>query len=133
MTLSRMSGRFSRQSSHGKKRYHGSNPAPVARRAGGGPRLAAERGLADRADLGAGIARPRVAAAIAEGVELLHVANRKAGLGPHPGPQPDFEGAMRERVERPERQPRAGLALGAVAGHENGGLPALPRPDSGGA
>src|SRR6266446_160976 len=39
---------------------------------------------------------------------------------------------MRERVERPERQPRAGLALGAVAGHENGRLLALHRHDRGG-
>jgi len=82
--------------------------------------------------VGAGIARSRVAAAIAEGVKLLHIADRKAGLGLDPGPQPDFEGAVRERIERPERQSRAGLALGAVAGHENGGLLALHRHDRGG-
>src|SRR5215470_10875757 len=44
-------------------------------------RHAREREIADRDDVGAGIARPRVAAAIAEGVELLDVADRKAGLG----------------------------------------------------
>jgi hypothetical protein len=82
--------------------------------------------------VGAGIARPRVAAAIAEGVELLHIADRKAGLGLDPGPQPDLESAMRQRVERPERQPRAGLALGGVAGYQNGRLLALHRHDRGG-
>ena len=30
MMSSRIAGRFSRQSSHGKKRYHGSKPAPAA-------------------------------------------------------------------------------------------------------
>src|SRR5262249_44841435 len=64
--------------------------------------------------------------------ELLDVADRKAGLGLDPGPQPDFEGAMRQRVERPERKPRAGLALGGVAGHQNGRLLALHRHDRGG-
>src|SRR5262249_31904434 len=88
--------------------------------------------IADRDDVGVGIARPRVAAAIAEGVELLDVADGKAGLGLDPGPQPDFEGAMRQRVERPEREPRAGLALGGVAGHQNGRLLALHRHDRGG-
>jgi len=82
--------------------------------------------------VGAGIAGPRVAAAIAEGVKLLHIADRKAGLGLDPGPQPDFEGAVREGVKRPERQPRAGLGFGRVASHENGGLLALHRYDRGG-
>src|SRR5499426_483766 len=95
-------------------------------------RHAREREIADRDDVGAGIARPRVAAAIAEGVELLDVADRKAGLGLDPGPQPDFEGAMRQRVERPEREPRAGLSPGGVAGHQNGRLLALHRHDRGG-
>src|SRR5262249_24983844 len=95
-------------------------------------RHASEREIADRDDVGAGIPRPRVAAAIVEGVELLHIPDRKAGLGLDPGSQPDFEGAVRERVERPERQPRAGLALGGVAGHENGRLLALHRHDRGG-
>src|SRR5262249_27191419 len=95
-------------------------------------RHAREREIADRDDVGAGIARPRVAAAIAEGVELLDVADRKAGLGLDPGAQPDFEGAMRQRVERPEREPRAGLALGGVTGHQNGRLLALHRHDRGG-
>src|SRR6516162_611073 len=95
-------------------------------------RHAREREITDRDHVGAGIARPRVAAAIAEGVKLLHIADRKAGLRLDPRPQPDFEGAVRERIERPERQPRARLARGAVAGHENGGLLVLHRDDRGG-
>src|SRR6266478_2204572 len=95
-------------------------------------RHAREREIADGDHVGAGIARPRVAAAIAEGVQLLHIANRKAGLRLDPRPQPDFEGAVRERIERPERQPRARLTRGAVAGHENGGLLVLHRHDRGG-
>ena len=46
-----------------------------------------------------------MAAAIAEGVELLHIADGEAGLGPDPGTQADLEGAMRGRIERTERQP----------------------------
>src|SRR6516162_2989040 len=107
---------------------------PGAGRAQGGEilRHAREREITDRDHVGAGIARPRVAAAIAEGVKLLHIADRKAGLRLDPRPQPDFEGAVRERIERPERQPRARLARGAVAGHENGGLLVLHRDDRGG-
>src|SRR6516165_2780200 len=105
-----------------------------AGRAQGGEilRHAREREIADRDHVGAGIARPRVAAAIAEGVQLLHIADRKAGLRLDPRPQPDFEGAVRERIERPERQRRARLARGAVAGHENGRLLVLHRHDRGG-
>src|SRR5262249_8840021 len=95
-------------------------------------RHAREREIADRDDVCAGIARPRVAAAIAEGVELLHVADRKAGLGLDPGAQPDFAGAMRQRVGRHEREPRAGLAPGGVAGHQNGRFLGLHRHDRGG-
>jgi hypothetical protein len=53
-------------------------------------------------------------------------------LGPDPGAQADLEGAMRGRVERTERQPRAGGALAAVAGNENGRLLALDGHDRGG-
>ncbi len=95
-------------------------------------RHAREREIADRDHVGAGVARPRVPAAVAEGVELLDIADRKAGLRLDPGAQPDFEGAVCERVERPERQPRAGLALAAVAGDENGRLLAFHRHDRGG-
>ena len=59
----------------------------------------------------AGVVGARMAAAIAEGVELLHIADGEPGLGPDPGAQADLEGAMRGRVERTERQPRAGGAL----------------------
>ena len=74
----------------------------------------------------AGVARTRVAAAVAEGVELLHVADRQSGLSLDPGPQPDLEGAVRQRIERPERKPRARPAHVPVARVRL----ALPRPAS---
>ncbi len=79
-----------------------------------------------------GVARPRMAAAIAEGVELLHIADSEAGLRLDPGAQADLEGAVRERIERTEGKPGAGLALAAVTGHENGRLLALDGDDGGG-
>ena len=75
----------------------------------------------------AGIGRPDVAAAIAEGVELLHIADAQAGLRLDPGAQPDLEGAVRQRVERAERQPGARFALLAVARDENCRLAILHR------
>ena len=65
-------GRASRQSSHGKKRYQGSNVAPArALRVVGRAR---QREIADRGDMCVGVAGLRVPAAIAEGVELLDIA-----------------------------------------------------------
>ena len=48
--------------------------------------------------------RPAVAgagmpAAVAEGVELLDIADREPGLRLHPGAQADLEGVVRERIE----------------------------------
>src|ERR1700722_2081619 len=54
--------------------------------------------------MGAGIAGPRMAPTVAERVELLHIADGEAGLGLDPGPQPDPEGAVGERIEGTERQ-----------------------------
>ena len=59
----------------------------------------------------AGVARPGVAAAVAEGVELLDIADVDRGLRRHPVAQADLEGAVRQRIERAERQAGAGVAL----------------------
>ena len=47
-----------------------------------------------------------VAAAVAEGVELLDIAERHAGLFGDPGAQADLEGAVVDRIERTGRQRR---------------------------
>lgn len=65
------------------------------------------------------ITQLRMAAAIAESVELLDIAERYAGLFADPGAQADVERAMRQRIERARRQRR----LAAVApdiGNQNG-------------
>src|SRR4029079_15372515 len=95
-------------------------------------RHAGEGEIADRHDVRAGVVGARMAAAIAEGVELLHIADGEPGLGTHPRAQADLEGPMRGRVERTEWQSRAGAALAAVAGDENGRLLALDGHDRGG-
>src|SRR5262249_668291 len=69
--------------------------------AGGGERGAAlgpagEREVADRHRMWPLIAQLGVAAAVAERVELLDVADRKAGLRLDPAAQADLEGVMRE-------------------------------------
>src|SRR5690242_5041634 len=51
-----------------------------------------------------GVASLGMAAAIAKGVELLDIAEPQARLLLDPGAQADLEGAVRERVERAERQ-----------------------------
>jgi hypothetical protein len=50
--------------------------------------------------------RAGMAAAVAERVELLDVADAQPGLLLDPGAQADLEGAMRQRVERAEREVR---------------------------
>ena len=82
--------------------------------------------------MGAGVGRPRVAAAVAEGVELLDIAERSAGLRLDPGAQADLEGAVRQRIERAERQPGARLVRLAVARDQDRRLPVLDRDDRGG-
>jgi hypothetical protein len=51
----------------------------------------------------AGVVRPRVAAAVAEGVKLLDIADIDRGLRRHPIAQADLKGAVRQRIERAER------------------------------
>ena len=63
--------------------------------------------------MGVGVAGLGVAAAIAERIELLDIAEPQSRLLFHPGAQADLEGAVRDRVERAER--KAG-ELVAVAG-----------------
>src|SRR5262249_23939051 len=72
------------------------------RRAALGP--AGEREIADRHRMRPVVAGNGVAAAVAERVELLDVADRKASLRLDPAAQADLEGVMRERIERARRQ-----------------------------
>ena len=55
---------------------------------------AGEREIADRNHVRAGVVGARMAAAVAEGVELLDIADGQAGLRLDPGAQADLEGAM---------------------------------------
>ena len=73
-----------------------------------------------------------VAAAIAERVELLGVAEVEPGLLAHPGPQAAFERAVLARRERPERQAvgRAD-AVGLLAHDERDRLVVGDRDDGG--
>ena len=80
----------------------------------------------------AGVARPRVAAAVAEGVELLDIADVERGLRRHPGAQADLEGAVRQRIERAERQAGAGARFAGVGGDQDARLVRLHRDDRGG-
>src|SRR5205085_7017427 len=73
---------------------------------------AGEREIADRDHVRGGVARVRMAAAVAEGIELLDVADGERGLRLDEGAQADLEGPVRQRIERPEREPGARLALG---------------------
>ncbi len=58
----------------------------------------------DRAHVGHG----RIAAAVAESIELLHIAEIEAGLLGHERPQRQFEGASALRIEGAERQAHQG-------------------------
>ena len=73
-----------------------------------------------------------MAAAVAERIELLDIADAQAGLLLDPGAQADLEGAVRQRIERAERQAGARLAALAVARHQDRGLPILHGDDRGG-
>ena len=126
---SRMAGRFLRQSSHGKKRYHGSKPAPPALSAVA-LGYARQRQIADR-DHVRFIGGPGMAAAVAERVKLLDVADPQAGLLLDPGAQADLEGAVRQRVERTEGKSRAQIRF-VVARNEDCGLTGLNADDRGG-
>ena len=75
-----------------------------------------------------GGAGERMAAAIAEGVELLDITQPQPGLFLHPGTQADFEGAMRDGVERAERQAGEFVAVMARR-NQNQRFVALDRDD----
>ena len=72
-----------------------------------------------------------VPAAIAEGVELLDIADRRAGLLRHPGAQADFEGAVVDGVERAGRQ-RGRRRAGRGAGDQDQRRVAAQRDNGGG-
>ena len=72
-----------------------------------------------------------MAAAVAERVELLDVADAQPGLLLDPGAQADLEGAMRQRVERTEGKSGAHIGL-VVARNEDRGLTGLNADDRGG-
>ena len=66
-----------------------------------------------------GVARARMAAAIAERIQLFDIADIERGLRRHPFAQSDLEGAVRERVERTGRQTRRQVGLSGLAGDQN--------------
>ena len=66
--------------------------------------------------------------AVAEGVELLDIADVDRGLRRHPVAQADLEGAVRERIERAEGQARPRLAL-RVGGNQDVRLLGFDRDD----
>ena len=70
----------------------------------GAVRRARQRKIADRGDMGVGVAALGMAAAVAECVKLFDIAEAQAGLLLHPRPQADFQRAVSDRVERTERQ-----------------------------
>src|SRR5712671_6179014 len=102
-----------------------------ARRGRGVVGRARQRKIADRGDMRVGVAGLRMSAAIAEGIELLDIAEPQARLLFHPGAQPNLEGAVRDRVERPERKPGEFVAVAAGCG-EDQRLVAFDRDDGGG-
>jgi len=100
--------------------------APACRRF----RMTGEREVADGDDVRTGIARLRMTAAVAECVELLHVAQLQPGLLLHPGPQADLERAVLERRERSKwKTVGAGAGIALVAHHEHHRLVAVHGKD----
>ncbi len=94
--------------------------AASSRRRGAAPRRVPpgprQRQVADRDQMRAEIARPGMAAAVAESVELLDIAERQRRLLLDPGAEPHVEGAVKDRVERAERQ---AVRLGRIAGGDD--------------
>ena len=91
----------------------GEEVVPGAIGVGAVGRLLAEprqREIADRDDVRIAVAGAGVASAIPEGVELLDIADRRAGLLGDEGAQPDLEGAVAQGSNSPE-----GSAVGALA------------------
>ena len=123
------SGRCSRQSSQGKKRYQGSKPAPAARRAAsvvGHPR---EREIADRDHVRAGVARPRMPAAIAEGVELLDIADVEPVCAATQARRPISKVRCESGSNGPNGSPARVAPLGGFAGDEDRRLLGLDGDD----
>src|SRR5882672_854107 len=79
-------------------------------------RRTSKREIADRGDMGIGVAGLGVPAAIAERIELLDVTQPQSRLFFHPGAQADLEGAVRNRVEWAERKPGEPVAVAARCG-----------------
>src|SRR5262249_9679640 len=94
-------------------------------------RHAGEREVADRDDVRPGIVRESVAAAVAECVKLLDIADRQASLRLHPRAQADFECAVSGRIEWSGWQSGTGFGGYAVTRHQNRGPVALERHDCG--
>ena len=107
-------GRPERQSSQGKNSYQSRQRRLAPHR-----RLAHQGEIGDRDLPGAAAALAGIAVAVAEGVELLDVAQSEAGLLAHPAAQAAVERAVVLRLERAEGQ---GL-LGRVARSEPRGTP----------
>ena len=114
-------GRPVRQSSQGKNSYQ---PAPLG--AGGrGGALLHQGQVGDRDQTRPAARLARVALAVAEGVELLDVAEPEAGLLAHPAAQGAVEGAVGGRLQRAEgegveRGRRSRRAHGQDARHLGG-------------
>ena len=72
-----------------------------------------------------------VAAAIAEGIELLDIAQAQARLFLDPGAQANFKGAVRDRIEGAERKTGALVAFAGGCG-EDQRLIGFDRHDGGG-
>src|SRR5262245_9717635 len=100
---------------------------------GGAVGQAGERQIADRDRVRPAVALLGMAAAIAERVELLDIADREAGLRLDPAAQADLEGVVLKRIERTgreagERRPfarRQGQRIVAVDRDDRGGEPDL--------
>ena len=67
---------------------------------------AGQRQIADRNDMRIAVAGAGVSSAIAERIQLLDIAKRRAGLLGDPFAQANFEGAMPDRIETDRREGR---------------------------
>src|SRR6185369_8200182 len=81
--------------------------------------LAGEGEVADRKHVRADVTGHGMAAAVAERIELLDVAELEGALFGDPRPQARLECAMRDRIKRPEGQ-GVGLAILAGDGEDQG-------------